>query len=379
MKILHVNQNAHFLGGVEQILFDTARGLADENWPQGLLHSDPDCAKDFLSPFAMTASNLEIIDRFQPDVILIHKFQDVARIQEYAGNSAVVRMVHDHDLVCLRRHKYFPLSGRICEQPAGVACYKNLCVIQRGSKTGISPITFGSLRKQRMTITANSQLNRYIVGSRWMKEQLVRNGFAEDRIDIIAPIPRSQQTSRLLRPSKQPEVLYVGQVIRGKGVDLLLHALSRLTSPWRANIVGDGNYLQTCRNLAAELGISDRVQFRGWVPHDQLETQFERSLFAVVPSRWPEPFGMVGPEAMSRGRPVVAFDVGGIPDWLEDGVSGLLVPPGDINGLARAMDRLLSKPDLAESLGQGAARVSAHRLTHRGYLTNLRNTLENTL
>ena len=116
----------------------------------------------------------------------------------------------------------------------------------------------------------------------------------------------------------------------------------------------------------------------GSVP-EQLEMEFERSLFAVVPSRWPEPFGMVGPEAMSRGRPVVAFDVGGIPDWLEDGVSGLLVPPGDINGLAGAMDRLLSKPDLAESLGQGAAKIAAHRLTHRGYLANLRNTLENVL
>ena len=212
-----------------------------------------------------------------------------------------------------------------------------------------------------------------------MKEQLVKNGFSEDRIDIIAPIPRALETSRQLKPSKQREILYVGQVIRGKGVDLLLHALSRLTGPWRANIVGEGNYLQTCRDLAAELGISDRVQFKGWIPHDQLEAQFERALFAVVPSRWPEPFGMVGPEAMSRGRPVVAFAAGGIPDWLEDGVSGFLVPPGDINGLASAMDRLLSQPGLAESLGRGAAKTVAHRLTHHNYMSNLRNTLESTL
>lgn len=87
---------------------------------------------------------------------------------------------------------------------------------------------------------------------------------------------------------------------------------------------------------------------------------------------------MVGPEAMARGRPVVAFSAGGIPDWLTDGVSGLLVPPGDVQGLAAAMGRLLADPELAARMGQAAAKQVHRDLSHRGYLESLKRSLETT-
>jgi len=85
---------------------------------------------------------------------------------------------------------------------------------------------------------------------------------------------------------------------------------------------------------------------------------------------------MVGLEAMSRGRPVVGFAAGGIPDWLADGVAGVLVPAGDINGLARAMDRLLADQELARTLGQGAARLAVEQFSHANYLSQVMNSLE---
>jgi glycosyltransferase involved in cell wall biosynthesis len=78
----------------------------------------------------------------------------------------------------------------------------------------------------------------------------------------------------------------------------------------------------------------------------------------VVPSRWPEPFGMVGIEAMARGRPVVGFSVGGIPDWLEHEVTGLLAPEADTKAMAQHLSQLLAEPDLTAMLGaQAATRV----------------------
>jgi len=78
----------------------------------------------------------------------------------------------------------------------------------------------------------------------------------------------------------------------------------------------------------------------------------------VVPSRWPEPFGVVGIEAMAHGRPVVAFGVGGIPDWLADGVGGFIVPPADVATMADRIAAVLAHPTEAEAMAlRGRARV----------------------
>ena len=151
-------------------------------------------------------------------------------------------------------------------------------------------------------------------------------------------------------------------MIRGKGVDLLLHALAKMsTGSWHATLVGSGTHLNACRSLAEQLGIASRVSFSGHVQHERLEEYYARSRCVVVPSRWPEPFGMVGLEAMARARPVAAFAVGGIPDWLVHGETGLLVDEADVDGLARAMERLLDDAPAAEAMGvAGAAYVERH-------------------
>ena len=376
MRVLHIHQRASYFGGVEQILHDTAEGLSSKGWPQALLYLDPDADPDFLSPFTDSAMSESVIERFRPDVALVHKSEDLAQITTVTGSIPTVRMVHDHDLVCLRRHKYFPLGGQICEHAAGLACYRNLCCVQRPSSPGVFPIVLRGLRSQRKKMAANRGMHRFIVGSRWMRGQLQKNDYPGDCIDVIHPVPRDLDSVRFLPFSSSPEILYVGQIIRGKGVDLLLRALSLVRNPWRVTIVGVGNHLDYCRALADELSLGDRVRFPGWVPHQELEAYYARARFTVVPSRWPEPFGMVGLEAMSRGRPVVGFAAGGIPDWLADGLAGLLVPAGDIDEFARAMDRLLADQKLAESLGRGAAKLAAEKFSHHGYLRELMVSLE---
>jgi glycosyltransferase involved in cell wall biosynthesis len=285
-------------------------------------------------------------------------------------------MVHDHDLVCLRRHKYFPLTGKICERAAGRSCYTSMCFIQRPTAESRLPVAIRTLSEQRAAFAHGSNVSRFIVGSRWMKQQLEVNGLSAGDIDIVHPIPSVLDRTTALEPSPSNEILYVGQIVRGKGVDLLLRALARLEQPWRARIVGDGNHLPACRELAAQLGIADRVVFTGWVDHEELERFYANALFSVVPSRWPEPFGMVGPEAMARARAVVGFAAGGIPDWLDDGVTGLLASPGDVQALGHAMDSLLADPQRAHSLGRrGRHKVLTH-FTHRRYLESLVATLE---
>ena len=212
-----------------------------------------------------------------------------------------------------------------------------------------------------------------------MERELIVNGLDPARVAIVPPIPAALAQSRPLPASGQPEVLFVGQVIRGKGVDLLLQAMTRVPGDWHATIVGTGNHLDTCRGLAETLGIAARVTFAGWVPHDALEPYYARAAVCVVPSRWPEPFGMVGVEAMARSRPVIGFAVGGIPDWLDDGVTGILVPEADIAALGDAIARLLADPRQAAELGQaGLARVRERYQPDR-YLDRLMQLLGETI
>lgn len=376
MRVLHVNERAGFYGGVEQILRDTALGLRDAGWPQALLHTDSTPGAEYLTAFDRHSDRVSIIDDFAPDVLLIHKFERTDEIAGLAERLPTVRMVHDHDLVCLRRHKYFPIGTRVCNHPAGIACYLHLCVVKRAAPGSLLPITLAGVGERRRAIQAHDAVRRFLVGSRWMRQELEVNGIPLDRIEIVPPIPAALGQIEPHPTSTAPELLFVGQVIRGKGVDLFLRALAQVNAPWHATIVGTGNHLDRCKSLAKELGIAERVHFAGWIPHSELEPLYAGAAVMVVPSRWPEPFGMVGIEAMARGRPVVGFAVGGIPDWLEDGVNGLLVPEADTRAMAGAIDRLLGDRPLRVSLGEGALACVRKRYRHQAYLEQLMRILE---
>jgi glycosyltransferase involved in cell wall biosynthesis len=105
------------------------------------------------------------------------------------------------------------------------------------------------------------------------------------------------------------------------------------------------------RRLARRTGVEGRVSFKGWLSSDQLAEEFANASVVVVPSLWPEPFGLVGIEALAAGRPVVASATGGIGDWLDDGISGLCVKPGDVHELAGALNELLADPERQRTMG----------------------------
>ena len=376
MRVLHVHQKAGFHGGVEQILFDTARGLTELGWPQGLLHSDPEPQAGYVAAFEQASDRTGMLEEFAPDVLFLHKLEDAEMVRQLAASRPTVRMVHDHDLVCLRRHKYFPISTRVCDRPAGISCYLHLCVIQRAPAGSLLPVTLKSTAERHSAIRAHDGIRCFLVGSEWMRRELAVNGIPREKIEIVPPIPAALANICRVPPSNSPEILFVGQVIRGKGVDLLLQALHKVAPPWHATVVGEGNHLEACQRLAQQLGIAERVRFAGWIPHGELRPLYEGAAVAVVPSRWPEPFGMVGIEAMARGRPVVGFAVGGICDWLEDGVTGLLVGEADTDGLASAIERLLRDEPLRIRFGEAAARRVQERYQPQAYLQQLCRILE---
>jgi glycosyltransferase involved in cell wall biosynthesis len=156
-------------------------------------------------------------------------------------------------------------------------------------------------------------------------------------------------------PDEPPHVLYVGRLSEEKGVRDLAEAAAGLPLV----VVGDGP-------LRAVL-----PQAVGFVPHDELGPYYERASVVVVPSRR-EGYGVTAREAMAYGRPVVATAVGGLPDAIEDGVTGLLVPPGDATALRDALERLLAEPALRARLGEAARERARERLSWDAAVAALR-------
>ena len=157
-----------------------------------------------------------------------------------------------------------------------------------------------------------------------------------------------------------PVVGFVGRLRREKGLDVLIRALPAVVVSFpgtRLLVVGNGPEAGALRDLARSAGVDERVVWMGM--RDKLETRrlFAAMDLAVVPSRF-EGFGLAAAEAQAAGLPVVAADVDGLREVIDDGETGLLVPPEDPGAFAKAIVRLLGDPGAARELGrQGRIRV----------------------
>lgn len=155
--------------------------------------------------------------------------------------------------------------------------------------------------------------------------------------------------------ARERSVVYVGRMertSRWKGLDGLVDALARIPDA-TLELVGDGDAVPELRARAERLGVADRVRWHGSLAQTEVAGVLRRAGVAVLPSLTEsESFGMALIEAMASGCAVVGSDVGGIPHVVRDGVDGLLVPPGDVAALARAVTEVLADPDLASRLGQ---------------------------
>ncbi len=379
MHILFINTTFGYVGGVEQHIVLAADGLTKRGHRCSIAYLNPSGKelKEFSSHFSTvyplaSLSWDHILKQASPSVIYLHKWDAIEPILAAAGqNIPIIRYFHDHDIYCPRRHKYLSFTRRICTFKAGVACYFDLAFLEK--KEG--KVVHAPIQPKLQELKRNKALDCVVVGSSYMKNELIRNGFPSESIAIIPPSVADFDTMPT-PPDHEGRLLYVGQLVRGKGVDTLLRALSLCTQNQTLSIIGAGNDEHYLQSLAKELNLQDRVRFPGWVGHHDLCRYYDDAEIVIVPSRWPEPFGMVGLEAMLRQRPVIACDVGGIGDWLQDGRNGLLVPVNDEHALAKAIDRLSMDISFAGKLGTEGRELVLSQFSFEAFITKLEHLLK---
>jgi glycosyltransferase involved in cell wall biosynthesis len=151
------------------------------------------------------------------------------------------------------------------------------------------------------------------------------------------------------------ELIFVGRLVSDKGADILLQALARLRGRGikpQLTIVGDGPERPALERQCADLHIQASVEFVGSFDSGRLAETLRQHRILVVPSRWPEPFGIVAIEAIASGCVVVGSDQGGLPEAI--GPCGVTFPNGDAEALAERLQELLSDPARSDALRRGA-------------------------
>lgn len=169
----------------------------------------------------------------------------------------------------------------------------------------------------------------------------------------------------------RPVVMCFGRAARQKGLQYMFEGFDLMLTAWPAELpepeliyFGDGPYLRDLQSLRARLTHGDHIHMPGYVA--DASRYSGAATLCVFPSTWAEAFGLGALEPMARGVPVVATNVGGLPEVVVDGETGLLVPPGDSQALAHAMRRVLTDADLRASMGRRARdRVRDHFQIHQ--------------
>jgi glycosyltransferase involved in cell wall biosynthesis len=194
-------------------------------------------------------------------------------------------------------------------------------------------------------------------------DDLAARGIARGHVKVIYPGVRSDHfVPRLAGRAATPTFAYIGRLKRYKGVDLVIRAFARLAHAEAVlQIAGAGDFKPQLEALAHSLDLGSRVQFLGFVTEAEKLALLQRS-WAVLLASPKEGWGLTNVEAAACGTPVVASNSPGIRESVRDGVTGFLVPHGDVDGLAAAMDRIAASPRLVTSMG-AASRSFAETFT----------------
>jgi glycosyltransferase involved in cell wall biosynthesis len=384
MRILFAHERFGALGGAEANAVITAEELKKKGHEIGILHGkrtgkgDERWEKVFSWRRELgNAANRAFFVRdalraYEPDVIYVHKMAELDVIETLLRSGyPIVRMVHDHDIYCMRSYKYSYRSREICTRSASLYCVLGCgAFLARNHGDGF-PLKYVSYTDKKREIALNREFDRMLVVTDFMRAELLKNGFDANKIEIHPPVPRPGDPDLRSSFSDRNLIVYAGQIIRGKGVDVLIESLTLLKSRFECIILGDGSHRAYCEQLARKLGIADRVTFRGFVPQEELKNFYRECSVIALSSVWPEPIATIGLEVMRYGLPVVAFDAGGIKDWLQNDVNGFLVPWMDRPAYAQALDRLLQDKELARAMGQQGLRIVSEKFDFEGYIDGL--------
>jgi glycosyltransferase involved in cell wall biosynthesis len=389
MRILIATWSNRRVGGVETYLSQIIPAFAARGHELAVLYESevhvdrpgiaealciPSWSADALGPGEAVAR----ATGWRPDVIYSHGIRDVELEAATLAIAPGVLFVHDYRGTCIS-------GAKTTRAPHAQPCARRFgwgCVLQYYPRRcgGLSPVT---MTRQFLVQRRRQELAlRYacvVTHSEHMRLEFANNGVPRERLQRLDYLSAEPESTALLprraTSAARFTLSFVGRMDRLKGGDLLIASASDVAAALGRHVhvefAGDGPCRGDWQRQAARVAASTgkvSFEFRGWLGQTALHELFAVTDLVVVPSVWPEPLGLTGIEAGHHGLPVAAFAVGGIREWLVDGINGYSAPgtPPTAAGLAAAIVQCLRDPIKYEQLSRGAIELVRRfdRTTH---------------
>jgi glycosyltransferase involved in cell wall biosynthesis len=371
MRILLANDGFGDAGGVQNYLDAIAAGLVSRGHSLAILHRDATPAPYAAAPtrvlpqFSVAVDGIEAtLDRvaqWAPSLCFSHNMNVLDVDRALAARWPVVKFMHGYFGTCIGGQKRHGLPvAEPCGRRFGVACLalygpRHCGELKLHSFVG----HYRWAREQNQLLPAYRAI---VVASEHMKREFVRNGGPSSRIHVNPLFPTHHHNGWSRRPAADATVAFVGRMTVLKGGDLLVDAVAEASArrglPIRLLMIGDGPQRRAWEARAR--GRNVPLTALGWLNGDERWDALRQATLLALPSNWPEPFGLVGLEAAALGIPAVAFDVGGVREWLRPGVNGYLVrgDPPRASALADTLVEALGDDEQLTAMGARALDVA---------------------
>jgi glycosyltransferase involved in cell wall biosynthesis len=392
MRIAVTNHNRNIIGGKETYLRRLLPALASRGHEVAFWHQAataighevielPDGAPVWSAAESGAASALADLRRWQPDVIYAHGLDSPELEAETHKIAPTIFFAHEYYGSCVSGTKTFSFpQPQPCDRKFGWQCLLHYYPRRCG---GLSPLTMlRDYERQAKRLALLRECRLILVASSHMQREYEKYGLANRIRKVRLPVTIEEQVEDAENKDGQRNVwrlLFMSRMETLKGGAYLLEALPEaarvVNLPLNVTLTGDGRRRQEWEQHASQLAAANpnlSFEFTGWLDEPSRRRVLQRTDLLIMPSLWPEPFGLAGAEAGLFGVPVVAFAVGGIPDWLHNGLNGVLAKgdPPSVKGLADAIVKCTSDEKFYQSLRRGA-REQAQQFNMKDHLDAL--------
>jgi len=388
MKVLHLTDDLQGMSGVRSYLIQLREHLRPRGIECELSTQEPGGRlAGVLSRWFSLRHRRTLADRIhtdRPDIVHAHnlwmRLSPAPLLTARRAGIPVVMTVHDYHLVCPRKWM-ITTADLPCETGFGPRCLVSNC---RGRPEGWASLPYNDLRwlkiggHRRML---SAWVDLFISPSEHLASWLASNMDVNDLVTVpnFTAAPEQPPGPPLGAP---PSILFAGRLSREKGVHVLLEAMPtvlREHSDALLTVAGDGPRRRDLEQMARSLGLEDRVRFLGRCSGDRLQDLYGETNLVVLPSLWMENCPVAVLEAMAHGRPVVATRIGGLPELVQDRVSGALFERGNAADLAAKILALFSDPNLVQAAGEQALLLHRTRFTPEIHIRRLEEIYESLL